>query len=496
MNKRLITIIVFCLVGLFYCKVQSHSSVEEQYTNVKCMDTVVARINPLDNNSTVISYNDAMSSLPTFVYHTHAGSVVSKRFTWPMISNTFGYIFYTVNDMIIVGGDCYFCGGKRAIIGWEYSMEGYAMPVYQNTGFFGWFDVSQMSATSPTSLDLYLFDLPVSGELKRMDGIFVSGGVGLGLISEQTLAIVRGYGNSWACHVQNVGTDERLEDVKITENHLVTLSRFLSDDYSFGLRCETKNDAFDSPATHLLYNYYNGIRYQTYPMTTVSIPNSHPTMRQRDEVMRMVNHPSSDLVTVAYNGEYLDSGDCQHSGFHTAMYLMNLSNCVSGHVNILMDDAQLLTTGLLKKAQYSLWEMRYVSAANTIAMLQGAKTEYTGMWSILQDASWSPTWMPRSVQADYRALKSMDVDAAGWAYLAGRSIPDKKLLHFRQDLGKMERSCYSTRPVTVVEKLILNSGEVPVPIGPSLVPIFTITQSHFQSDATTTGYYPKCNTSY
>ncbi len=322
-----------------------------------------------------------------------------------------------------------------------------------------------------------------------------AGDVELGLISERQLAIVNGYGTSWACHVQDVSTLERLEDVKITLNHLVTLSRFVGDYYSFGLRCESKTDAFISPVTHQLNNYYSGIMFNTHPMTTASLPNGHPTMHQEKEGMRMVDHPGTDYVTVAYNGDYFDSGDCQHFSFYTAMYRMDLSNCTPGYVAITMDDAQLLTTGLLKLAHYMLWEMRYVPTASTIALLQGMITESQGMWSVLQVASWNPSWMPRSVQADYRALKSMDVDAAGWAYLAGKRMPDKTLLHFRQDAGMMERSCYSTRPATIVEKLTLNPVENPVPIEPSDIPP-TITPVHFQINATNSEYYPQCNTSY
>lgn len=495
MNKRLLIIVVYCVVGLLYCKAQSLSSIEEQYSSLQCLDTIVVRINATDNNSTIISCNDDMYGLPSFVYHSHSGTGVSKRFPWPIIANFYGGIFYKVNDMITLDGRCYFCGRKHAPIGNEYTMDGHVVLIYQTTGFFGWFDISQMSSPSPTTLDIYLFDLPV-GELKRMDGIKESGVVELGLISEHRLALVTGFGASWVCHVQDVATDERLEDVKITTNHLVTLSQFSNSPYTFGLRCETKAVAFNSPVTHLLDNYYNGIRFNTSSMTTASLPNEAPTRHQEDEVMRMVNHPGSDFVTVAYKGEDFNREDCRHFGFYTAMYLMDLSNCVPGYVDIDMDDAQLLTTGLLKTAQYSLWEMRYATAANTISMLHGTKTGNGGMWSILHVASWSPTWVPHSVQADYRALKSMDVGANGWAYLAGRSMPDKTLLHFRQDAGMMERSCYSTRPATVVEKMTLNPGEEPVLVEPSSIPIGTITPTYIQINVTTPGYYPQCNTSY
>ena len=139
MNKRLLIIVVYCVVGLLYCKAQSLSSIEEQYSSLQCLDTIVVRINATDNNSTIISCNDDMYGLPSFVYHSHSGTGVSKRFPWPIIANFYGGIFYKVNDMITLDGRCYFCGRKHAPIGNEYTMDGHVVLIYQTTGFFGWF---------------------------------------------------------------------------------------------------------------------------------------------------------------------------------------------------------------------------------------------------------------------------------------------------------------------------------------------------------------------
>ncbi len=161
MNKKFVFFIVYFAVGLLCCNAQTFSSVEEQYSDLQCRDTVVARINPLDNNSTIISLNDDLYGLPSFIYHTHSGTGASRRFPWPILTNYYGGIFYKVNDMVVIGGRCYFCGGKSAPIGYEYTLDGHAVLFYQTTGYFGWFDVGQMSTPSPTVLDVYLFDLPV-----------------------------------------------------------------------------------------------------------------------------------------------------------------------------------------------------------------------------------------------------------------------------------------------------------------------------------------------
>ena len=67
-------------MGTFCCKAQSLSSIEELYIDQKSEDAVVVCINPSDNNSTIISYNDSLDYRPNFVYHTHTGTGVSKRF--------------------------------------------------------------------------------------------------------------------------------------------------------------------------------------------------------------------------------------------------------------------------------------------------------------------------------------------------------------------------------------------------------------------------------
>ena len=79
-NKQLIIIILLCIVGSFCCKAQSLSSIEEQYIDQISEDAVVVCINPSDNNSTIICYNDSLYYRPSFVYHTHTGTGVSKRF--------------------------------------------------------------------------------------------------------------------------------------------------------------------------------------------------------------------------------------------------------------------------------------------------------------------------------------------------------------------------------------------------------------------------------
>lgn len=495
MSKQLVFSIIFCILGVLCSRAQTVSSVEEQYSAERCMNAPIVCINPNDNNATVICYNDSSSYRPCFVYHSHTGAGASRKFRWPDVANTFGSISYKVNDMMIDGDYCYYCGKKETLTGVEYTTTGQMIPTYTATGFFGWVSMSQMSSSAITVLDLYLFDLPID-ELIRMDGVPVSGSMLLGLISGHTLALVKGNGSTWACHFQDVTSAERLEDVKMTMNHLVTLSSFANGPYSFGLRCETKADAFRATTTHTLVNYYDGRKYNTLPMTTASLPNVSPTKHYEHGAMRMANHPYSDILTVAYDGCYTDGGDCRHYGLFTPMYLMNFSNCSSGYVSISMDNAQLITTTLLKPAQYTLLEMCYVATGNTIALLHGMETEEYGMWSILQSPSWIATTKLSSLQSDYRALKSMDVGSNGWTYWAGWRMPDKALLHFRQDGSMLERTCYSTHPPAAKEVLSLEAEEEIVTASPSIIPVFTLTQTHYQATATTLDYYPECTTSY
>lgn len=495
MHKRLIIISVFCTIGVFCCKAQSATSAEDRFFDEACTTSPVVCINPADNNNTIICYNDSVSATPCFVYHTHSGTADEKKFQWQPTSNLYGSIYYRVYDMVIIGGLCYFCGGKSYISGYEYTMSGLLEPISVTMGFFGWFNVAQLSSPSSTTLDLYLFFLS-AGELKRMDGILESGTVKLGLISDQTLALVTGSYFTWSWHVQDVVSSERLEDIAITANHLVTLSRFTNSPYAFGMRCETIVDAFASTSNYTLFNYYNGIKFNTLSMTTSSLPGEAPTRHAEEAVMRMVKHPASDLVTVAYDGLGFTSEDCLQSGFYTAMYLMDFSNCAHEYVNISMVDAQLVTTSLLKSAPYSLRELCHVTTDNTIALLHDMDTEHYGMWSILQDVSWSTPWQPKSLQADYRAYRSMDAGSNGWLYMAGLKKEGKSLLHFRQDESRMERSCLSTRPPAVVEKLSLPADEEAVPIVETGHPYYTITQTHFLIDSVQPAFHTGCQTSY
>ena len=497
MNKRLIIIAVYSVVGTFCCMAQTVSSVEEQYHSEKCRTVPVVCINPDDNNNSIVCYNDSAAARPCFVYHMHSGAANSRKFPWPDISNIYGSMSYKVNDMVIIDGLCYFCGRKTAFSGYEYTPEGYLALVSQTTGFFGWFPVSQISDPYGTTLDLYLFDIPVS-ELNRMVGFSVSGVVELGLISETTLALVKGSGSSWIFHLQDAAPTETLEDIEITPNHLVTLSRFANSPFSFGLRCETRTVAFNAPSTHILTNYYNGIKYDTQAMTTTDLPGETPTEHTGETPMRVVAHPGTDLVTVAYDGLTFDRSDCEHFGFYTPMYLMDFSNCSTGYVNIAMSDAQLVTTSLLNVANYSLWEICYVTTNNTIAMLHGMGVEEYGMWSVLQILSWNPAYNPQSLQADSKVFRSMDVGANGWAYMTGWREAEKNLLHFRQDGSTMTQSCQSTRPSANAKKLINEADEVLVTVEPSGIPFpwSTDTPTHITIDSTMTGHFIECTTSY
>ena len=57
-------------------------------------------------------------------------------------------------------------------------------------------------------------------------------------------------------------------------------------------------------------------------------------------------------------------------------------------------------------------------------------------------------------------LRSMDVFKKTYVYLAGFDVTDDHLVHFFQNKGNMDNSCYLTRPHAWSEELL---GNMPTP---------------------------------
>ena len=498
MKKRYLLIYLFLVLGVFCGHGQTITSTESHYYSMRGNTDPIVCTNPNDNNNAIICFSDSTTRNPCFIYHNHSVSGTSRKCLWPTSATPYGFTHYLVRDMTVIGDKCYFCGTKTSDTGAVYTIQGYLMILSETTGFFGWFDLAQIANPSATSLNLHLFNIPVVPP-KRMAGIVENGVTKLGFINETTLALVKGDGYSWSNVVEPLalGTEE-LVDITFTANHLVTLSRFSGESFSFGLRSEPISDAFFFIHPDPQSNYYHGVKFNTAPMTTLSLPEQYPTMQPTDVTMRMASHPGSDFLTVAYDGKKYDEGDCSHFGFYTPMFLMDLSGCHPGHVDIAMSEAMLVTNPLLKLSSYSLQDMGYLPLGNTyaIALLHGMDYENYGLWSILQTPSWIQYGDLQGVQADNRGFKSMDVDGNGWIHLAGWLQADRKLLQSRQDGNHMERSCDATRPVAFTEALKPLVEGTDVLITPPGIPFHIISQEQHSVDMTGTGYYIKCTTAY
>lgn len=434
----------------------SIASTEEKFSEKG--RNIIVRANPNDNNNPLIYYCTAspVNRKWYFLYHSFKGNGNAYKFLWPTIANEVNTMTYNVHDMLILGNYCYFCGTCRKPIssyyepgiGWAY--------VYDSTGFIGRISIDKLTSSSPV-IFMQLQDIPETKNLTKIDATVHSGETILALVGKSaelgihsSLVLINELSSSWYKRVYPVNnSNEILTDAIFTKNHLITVSVYDNEHFSFGLRREGIPALSVVPTgPYNLFSYSMLSKYNTYNMTGPLSSNPQATWHHANTVALLSCIPGSDTVTVAYQS--LDtSAVCPYSQNQTALFQIVCDPSDNYYMKI--RNAQLVSS--THNEPYTFVDMKYIPYDRTIAFLQYNLDNLQYSASVIQFASWNTldTDIP-NISSDLVTNRSMDIWQDQYFYLSGSSQSDSALITFMQNKHYVNyphiSSCYATRPLS------------------------------------------------
>ena len=411
--------------------------------------------------ASIISYNSHTNYSPyCFVYHRQGTNTTfcyqSSNGTPP--TNTPDW--YDVKDIDVIGDYCYFCG-TYYVTTLEYDTSGLLMFVTTGTGYIGRFLVYDISnGTSPMPIQFCV--IPNTKTLDKLVGFTVAVNNYIYLIGEHSsglscLATIKENWSNISCglHVITDAT-ETLTDLALTDRYVVTVSRFDSDSYSFGLRAEKISNTMSALANSSVLpmfpyqNKYNTTTVNTQP----EVRPQNPTFHSNEVEMKIAAANWDDNAVVAYDciGGALDN-DCFTDLYHTSMFYVDFNSYnPAQNALIYLFDAQLVS-----KSQQVDNSLRGLACHQYSTILFHNYPANTGDNSgEIQFPSWLSTGQVDNLLVDYRDLQDMSLDLYyNRVNFAGFQQTDNKIVHFWQYYPDTKNSCYSTRPKASSELMTL-----------------------------------------
>ena len=463
-EHKLITWIILVLCGCSPLLINAQTSVEHLY-NTLTGDGVRLCTDPATGNS-IICFNNHADYLPyCFVYHDHSSSsTYYYRSSWGFPpTNTPDYC--DVKDIEIIGDSCYFCGSYYTSY-FEYQMGGGQMLVTIENGYIGRFSLSNfVNGISP--MPIKFFTIPGTKTLSKLVGLTQGPNyficlIGVTSTGRSCLATVKDDGLYLTYGLHATPASETLTDLALTDDHLVTVSRFDDEPYTFGLRAEITGDWVGSIlAGNPLPRYPYLNKYQTMGVNTLPEPRpAFPTAHPMNVEIKLAEVPGTENIVVAYDctGGARDE-ECSSDLFHTALYHVDLSPYYPEQgIPMGMLEAQLVSKA--RKEKNSLAGLACPDQTKTILFHSYPfnSDDYSGE---IQFPQWPYAGHVDNLLIDQRDLQDMYYDFSNHKInLAGNPGTDSRILHFQQDYNKTGRSCYSTRPQALAEEMTLPEEEI------------------------------------
>lgn len=459
--KKLISLIVVALCGCLPLYSGAQSSSRHLYKTLTG-DNVRITSNCLSGFS-IISYNDHTNFRPyRFVFHQQGTNTTFCYQSSSGNSQSNTPDRYDVKDIDVIGNYCYFCG-TYYITTFEYLESGELMIVTTEHGYIGRFLVSNIAnGVSPMPIQFCI--IPETKTLNKLVGFHGVPYSYIYLIGEHTLglsclATVKESSSSISYGIHTIDDPaETLTDLDLTDNYLVTVSRYSAAPYDFILRAESISNTITALANSTslpMFPYKNTC--STYAINTQpDVRPENPTFHSDKVEMKIANSNYQEFAVVAYDcyGGAFDN-ECSSDLYHTAMFYFDFAsyNPVQNNVPPSVQDAQLVSkaqavdkslTGLACPSQYSVVLFHnYPSGTG----------DHSGE---MQFPSWLITGQIDNLLIDHRDMQDMSVDICNQkATLAGFQRTDSRIVHFWQDYLHTENSCYSTHPKALSEAMDL-----------------------------------------
>lgn len=364
-----------------------------------------------------------------------------KRFIFPVESTPQGNIYYTINDIVIVGDMCYFCGKKKFENGYQYDLNNNIIIMYDSVGFVGRFSISNANSILKYTIrsingTVNILRMDIHTDLNS-DTLLAMVGVTNGVTKTSCLVFMNGAGSSWYYNVRkSTNTLETITDITFIEKHVVAVSKLQGEPQKFYLRSSEIDDInnYQYSALDNLKQYNTVSMYDPY-----SSPYS-PTWHYDNVQMRLCRVSNDYDFYVAYES-FLPNPLYGLAKNSISLYHMEISQANSNQINML--NAQLVRGDMVDTGTFV--DIASVPYTNSTALLHQTTNSSATVKSILQLASWSTIGALSSLVSSTETLKSIDVLNNRYVYSAG-NIPGNNDMIFKlyQDALYPSSSCLNS----------------------------------------------------
>lgn len=273
-------------------------------------------------------FRDKNTNKNVFVCTQHFFSLMqnwNQKYVIPSFSSPTGPIVYTVNDMKVIGDKCFICGKKSVPVAIHNEIGGGQTYICEDYGYIAKLYLDSIHAFFHSNIRCLHAIIDGTSDLTKMDITLIDNDTLIGIIGRTNenpdyscLVSITGTTSSWNYSVAMIeNASEVLTDIAINENKLSTVSRFNSDNYSFGIR-NTSNYELFYCHQHSSYSILN--KFNTAGMAEATTSN-FSTWHRDNATIRLMFMPGTNDLTVAHECHYYYSPS--HYNSSIALYYIN-----------------------------------------------------------------------------------------------------------------------------------------------------------------------------
>ena len=398
----------------------------------------------------MLIYNyDYLSSENVFTCRVAPGHPDANRYPLMSESNTFGGIGYTVNDMVVVGNKCYFCGKKIVPIGMEQGENGLYTTVYDSMGYIGEMALDSVTDADNGNIKYRIWPIRETNNLYRIDATArlngegnsdtLVGMVGIDSLDHKTcLVLLNKSGVTWSERrllYPNRNTSETFCDMVFSDRDIAVVSRFADSNFFFAMRTARTDDVF-------FYNDYTGLdtlyKFNTRQMIT-KISQKNKSWHFNNVGIRLSAIPNSNEVNVAYESYKSRPYGVHDEMSQTSLFLMELPAYPGAGIR--MNDAMNVDAGIKDIGSFS--DMAYVVYGNKVALLHRSPNGFY-LSGAMQMVTWNNVGdIDNYYSPDDESLTSLDVYNGHQVWVAGhRTTHNDSIVQFYQHAQYTSPSCY------------------------------------------------------
>lgn len=356
----------------------------------------------------------------------------TNEFSLPILNNFWGGIDYTIKDMKIIGEKGVICGNISIPIG-TYYVYGLGWTIeYENKGIVGWIDLDEAGDYHTPSIQCHLMPVDGTSDLWKLDitaetdTLVAIVGASNDTPQRPTLVTIKINGGTGLLSMFKINDhSETFTDVTFTPKMVATVSKFLDDHRSFGVRYENQYDLFyNSSVMH--FKKIN--KYTNQADTNCGYRDS---WRSEDADIQIVSEANNDNVIVGHDGWYF--WQSPPGAVSKSMVLYRITLNINNSPTLL--EAKLL--GYPPDYMATLREMQYNTVSNTIMLLNrytDGKTSFTNADII--------TGAAEHLDIQEKTAMSMDMFNDNRLCLGGIDLDSNHVFRYYQRIPNLITSCH------------------------------------------------------